>query len=568
MAVLEAGGDHSDDINVLAPGLLTSLYGDPTYDWIYSSVPQEHMNGTVISYPRGKQLGGSSAINYMAWTHASPRNIDNWGFLGNEGWSWAELEPYYTKSENFSVPNATVISDLDLHWLNYSAHGSSGPIRNAYPHEWTPLDEAWPLTFNNLGVGVITDERNGLALGGYNIQTNLNLDNNTRSYAATSYLNPVRYRKNLMVYTYALVTKVNFEDRNGTSTASSVTFMINGTEYTVNANQEVILSGGAFGSPQMLENSGIGDAELLGRYNIDVIHDNSNVGENLQDHILLNLGFPVVPGVFTTDNLTDESVYNASFAEYVVNRTGPLSEVALGGGYLSAQQMTPNEQQLAEFLNNISISIQSNNDSQSKLILEDLFDGQEISQLMNIVGSVNPLNENAAAPAGSHGFTIQVCLEHLLSRGSVHISSSNASVYPTIDPNWFSNPADSQMLSLMALYTQNVIARTPPLSDYLVGQGTILQSLYSNLTEANVDTIVRQEAQSVSHPCGTCAMLPQGNGGVVDERFSVYGVRNLRVVDASVFPLIPRGNLQTCVYAVAERAADFIKQDHGLPCTS
>jgi choline dehydrogenase-like flavoprotein len=156
---------------------------------------------------------------------------------------------------------------------------------------------------------------------------------------------------------------------------------------------------------------------------------------------------------------------------------------------------------------------------------------------------------------------MQVCAEHLFSRGSVHIRSNNASVYPTINPNFFSHPADANILAQIALHAQDVVAQTPPLSDYLLGNGTILQALYTNLTEANVEEVIRTEAESVAHPCGTCAMMPQEDGGVVDERFRVYGVRRLRVVDASIFPLIPRGNLQTCVYAVAERAADFIKQD-------
>lgn len=266
----------------------------------------------------------------------------------------------------------------------------------------------------------------------------------------------------------------------------------------------------------------------------------------------------------------NETIFDAALAQYKANHTGPLSEVSLGGGYLSAQQILPEQERLHAFLKNLSVSVDGNKtdqtvyDDQSKLILRDLYEGQEITQHMNIVGSVNPLNESALAPPGSHGFTMQVCAEHMFSRGSVHIQSANASVYPTINPNFFANPADAQMLSQIALHAQNVVAQTPPLSDYLVGGGTVLQSLYTNLTEANVDSIVRTESQSVAHPCGTCAMLPQEKGGVVDERFKVYGVQKLRVVDASIFPLIPRGNLQSCVYAVAERAADFIKQDHNL----
>ena len=160
-----------------------------------------------------------------------------------------------------------------------------------------------------------------------------------------------------------------------------------------------------------------------------------------------------------------------------------------------------------------------------------------------------------------HGFTIQVCSEHMFSRGSVHIHSSNASIYPLVNPNFFSHPADAYMFARMVLQVQNVIAQTPPLSDYLVGNGTMLQPPYTNLTEKNAEDVIRRQAQTVSHPSGTCAMLPREHGGVVDERFRVYGVNRLRVVDASVFPLVPRGNLQTCVYAVAERAADFVKED-------
>lgn len=292
VAVIEAGGDHSHDVNVLAPGLLTSLYGNPKYDWIYSSTPQPHMNGTVVSYPRGKQLGGSSAINYLAWTHASPRNIDNWGLLGNEGWSWAELEPYYTKSENFTVPDTTIVTDLDLHWLNDSDHGMQGPIQNSYPHEFTPLDKAWPRTYDNLGLGMYADERDGLALGGYDILTNHNPENNTRSYSATSYLNPIAYRPNLKVYTHALVSKVNFDERGGSPTASSVSFVMNGKKHTIDTTKEVLVCGGAIGSPQILELSGIGDLKLLESLGITTVHANAYVGENFQDHLLLNLVSP------------------------------------------------------------------------------------------------------------------------------------------------------------------------------------------------------------------------------------------------------------------------------------
>lgn len=148
--------------------------------------------------------------------------------------------------------------------------------------------------------------------------------------------------------------------------------------------------------------------------------------------------------------------------------------------------------------------------------------------------------------------------------GFVHIESANASIYPTVNPNFFSHPLDAYTFSRMALQAQNVIGQTPPLSNYLRDNGQTLQPSYTKLTKQDAEAVIRRQAQTVDHPCGTCAMLPEKDGGVVDERLRVYGVKGLRVVDASIFPLIPRGNLQTCVYAVAERAADFIKEDHEL----
>ena len=158
-------------------------------------------------------------------------------------------------------------------------------------------------------------------------------------------------------------------------------------------------------------------------------------------------------------------------------------------------------------------------------------------------------------------FTLLGALEHPFSRGSVHIQSANISDYPAIDPRYLSHPADLKLLGITALHLQR-IALTEPLSDLLKGNGTVYQPGYHKLNESNVEDWIRQNLQSEFHPAGTCAMMPKELGGVVNERFRVYGTQNLRVVDASIFPLLPRANLQTLVYAIAERAADFIKADN------
>jgi len=570
--VIEAGVDRSHDLNVLAPSLLTALYGNPDYDWIFQTTPQPHVNDRVIGHPRGKQLGGSSAINYLAYTHASRVNLDNFEILGNANWTWDALQPYYMKSENLTVPSAQVASALNTSGLEPAIHGMNGPIHNGFPSEYSDLDKAWPRAYDTLGIGVQSDPRDGLALGGYTILTNLNLENNTRSYAATAYLNPIKAHPNLKVYTDALVTKINFDNLTGTPTACSVDFSINGTAHTISAAHEVVLSAGTFGSPHILELSGIGNESLLSSHGVQCVAENANVGENLQDHVYMPLGFRVNPGIFTLDELVNETIFNAAYDQYVANGTGPLALVALGGALLSPQQILPVKRDANQFLANVDSLVRKGKPysevekAQYKIILKDMRNEQEIAQHMNTASGMNPTFANDTtklftAPSPGNFFTILGVLEHPFSRGNVHMQSSNASVYPIIDPHYLEHPADIKILAKIALHIQDSLAQAQPLSNLLQGNGTVLQPEYNTLTEDNVEDEIRRVLQSEYHPTGTCAMLPRDKGGVVDARLRVYGVNGLRVVDASIVPLQPRANIQTFVYALAERAADFIKED-------
>ncbi|KAK1071258.1 hypothetical protein LTR33_010480, partial [Friedmanniomyces endolithicus] len=204
--------------------------------------------------------------------------------------------------------------------------------------------------------------------------------------------------------------------------------------------------------------------------------------------------------------------------------------------------------------------------AQYKIILKDMRNEQEIAQHMNTASGMNPTFANDTtklftAPSPGNFFTILGVLEHPFSRGNVHMQSSNASVYPIIDPHYLEHPADIKILAKIALHIQDSLAQAQPLSNLLQGNGTVLQPEYNTLTEDNVEDEIRRVLQSEYHPTGTCAMLPRDKGGVVDARLRVYGVNGLRVVDASIVPLQPRANIQTFVYALAERAADFIKED-------
>ncbi|KAH8884143.1 GMC oxidoreductase [Thozetella sp. PMI_491] len=559
--VLEAGQDRSDDFNVLAPGLFTAMYGNPDYDYDYKTVPQTHANGQVIAQIRGKQLGGSSAMNLMFWTHASQGDIDAWGELGNQGWSWDELKPYFAKSETFTAPSASIEHDLDTEYIVPAIHGKKGPINNTFPDGYGPLDKAWPATFANLGLEVRGDPRDGLALGGYTNLLNIRLDNHTRSYAATAYYRPFAGRKNLVVLTGALATKIILKKGPSGITANAVQYTKDDKNVTVSAGKEVIVCAGSIGSPQLLEVSGIGDATLLKKFGIGALVDNPNVGENLQDHAYVPIGFEVRPGIPTVDDFVNNATFfEEAYAQYLADQTGPLATTGASSALLSLAQIARSEAGIgcpANVLPNPGLRDQY-------AILCGFLKSEAVTQELTITGGMSPWFANDTtklftAFTGGNYFSLLGVLEHPFSRGSVHIQSADISVHPVLDPNYLSHPLDLRLLSVITLHMQNVIAKTKPLSDLLVGNGTVFQPGYHNLTESNVADWVKGNIQSEFHPAGSCAMLPRYKGGVVNEKFQVYGAAKLRVVDASIFPLLPRANLQTLVYAIAERAADMIK---------
>ncbi|KAF7890926.1 uncharacterized protein EAF01_010735 [Botrytis porri] len=556
--VLEAGTDHSSDINVLAPGLYTGMYGNAEYDWNYKSVPQIHANNQVIAHPRGKQLGGSSAINFLYWTHASQQDINSWGELGNANWSWEALDPFFKRSERFVSPSCVIEQDLQTESVVPTIHGENGTILNTFPDIYGPIDEAWLRTFQALGLEVKGDPRDGLALGGYTNLLNLDLDGRKRSYAATAYYLPASKRPNLKVITGALVEKIILEKGHDIDTANGVQYS-NGT--IAHAKKEVILSAGSIGSPQVLELSGIGDSNILKKQGIEVLVDNRNVGENLQDHVYVPIGFKVNTGITTLDNFTDPAYFDAAYEEYVANATGPLATTGASSGLLSCPQIgCGNLRPPANFSNALTPGLKEQYELQAKY-----FCGEAVTQELTVSGGMSPLKSNDSSQlflASSPGNFLSLLgvLEHPFSRGSTHVASSSPSVYPILGPNYLSHPFDLTLLTSIAYHLQS-LASVSPLSTYLQGNGTIYQPGYYPLNETNIESFIKANLQSEYHPIGTCSMLPLGKGGVVDEKFRVYGVQGLRVIDASVFPLLVRGNLQSLVYAVAERGAEFIIED-------
>lgn len=252
----------------------------PDYDWGFKTIPQAALNNRIIAQPRGKVLGGSSAINFMKVAHPSRDDIDNWQRLGNIGWNYETLKPYYRKFETYNPPDASRAADLGSEIIDPSLHGSSGPVQFTLPHSTGPLDHAWRPTFRELGLEAKDDPRRGATLGAYSVLRSID-SSGKRSTAAYAFYYPNASRANLKVLTNSHVDKIIF-DSGELAVATAVSISLFGQKYVVPITNEVILCAGAFLSPKILELSGIGSKRLLGMNNIPVVVENSNVGENLQ----------------------------------------------------------------------------------------------------------------------------------------------------------------------------------------------------------------------------------------------------------------------------------------------
>lgn len=502
------------------------------------------------------------------------------------------------KSETYHPPTSQQqIQEQHTQFIDPALHGTKGPVQNSFRTYCSDWCKAWYPTFANLGLASNGDPKGGLAIGAYDTLNNLNPPSQNRSWAATAYYAPNARRQNLKVLTDARVTQVNFappspEGGGGKDlTATSLSFSDgNGKSYTTaSVRKEIILSAGAFQSPQLLELSGIGDASILKPLGIKPLLNSPAVGSNLQDHLLVPLSFEAVDGEDTNEAFRDPKVFEEAVQQATVNHTGLLAS-STPSGYLSLKQVldilrpqgVPQDLQILQNTLSSSSTISSSSPL-SKLdtltTAKTLSPNEATFQIVYLSGGTTPTNVSippsylSSNPATSPGkyFSLLVVLEHPFSTsGTVHITSKDPAEKPSINPNYLSdtNDKDLTLISAAVLAAQK-IATQPPLSKLLKNGGKVLAPGFPSkegITVENVREFVKGAFGSEYHPMGTCAMLPRSEGqgqggGVVDERFRVHGTKNLRVVDASVFPSQVRGNLQTLVYAVAERAADMITEE-------
>ncbi|GME24669.1 putative aryl-alcohol dehydrogenase protein [Neofusicoccum parvum] len=571
--LIEAGANRMGDPRIDITGLLATVYGDSDFDWDFMTEPQTHVNGRQIPQPRGKVLGGSSAINFGVVVHPSNANFNAWSALGNDGWDADGMAQYYRKYQRYTPASGETKELLAIDYQDEAADGTDGPLPVTYPDVYGPFNGAWMKTFGELGWGNTNDPRKGEKIGAFHSGVAVNPETKMRGYAAPAYYTAeVAKRPNLQVLVETHVEKILLgNEADGSVTATGVRVQTkDGERHEISAKKEVILAAGALQSPQVLELSGIGQKELLEKHGIPVVIDSPGVGEGLQDHAICAPCFEVADGQISGDVLRDPSIVQVVLKQFQETQSGPLVGMPVSvsclplvddKGRMSSEDIGKLIDQYVDDEN-----LPAGQKKQYELLRRQMLDPKEATclymylplQLHTYKGETK-MTDLLAKKSEKNYITVMTVNNHPFSRGVVHIRSADPKEKPLFDPRYLSHPLDLEILARHTQYLETVV-KTEPLAS-LLKPGSRLPEGADATTLEGAKELVKERLLSTFHPAGTCAMMPRELGGVVNNRLKVHGARNLRVVDASVFPMEPLGNIQATVYAVAEKAADIIKED-------
>jgi len=498
VTLLEAGGPDSNFLYRMPAGFF-ALMKSGKGNWNYESVPQAGLNGRTMYFPRGKVLGGSSAINGLVVSRGNAGDYDHWAALGNEGWSYQDCLPYFKRLESYPAGDP-----------QYRGH--SGPIAvTRTPMEtMSRISRAWIEGGVQAGHPFNEDVNEHDPLGMAQMQGNY--ANGERHSASARYLKPVLSRPNLRVITGALVQRVILEG----GRATGIEYLQGGSTKTLRANREVILSGGVINSPQVLQLSGIGHPDDIRPHGITVRHELPGVGRNMRDHIAIALKQRSTKPYSLLGSLKPLAMVRA-LGQYLLFRSGPT---AVGG--LEAWAHLKSKPDLAyPDLQIYTVPLMYNDH------------GRDVIQEEGYMAVMN----------GSQPRSV----------GSVKIRSADPTVAPAIDPQYFSDPDDLRVLRDGLRLSREIFAQKA----YDEFRGSEYAPGAKATSDADLDTYIRNNANSLYHPVSTCKM-GSDDSAVVDTRLRVRGVEGLRVVDASVMPHIISGNTNFPTMMIAERAAEMI----------
>ncbi|KAL3487990.1 hypothetical protein BJX62DRAFT_253598 [Aspergillus germanicus] len=575
--LLEEGNEHGHDPRTQIPGLATQAFGDRELDWRMKSIPQDQLNGRQIPLTSGKALGGSSTISFGMMTYPSRVGMNAWEALGNPGWGWDGIAPYVKKFQRAAPPQLAAREQFEgLKW-EPTDQGRKGPVKLSFGTEYTPYHVAWWKAFRSLGYSQKEDQIKGRSAGPFIPPIAVDSSANTRSHAAAAYLIPeVRARGSLRIVTGAHVEKLRLSDYvseplDKPQTVVAVSYVQNGKSRRAHVVGEVILAAGALNTPHILEISGIGDWKRLREIGNPSFVDLPGVGENLQDHPVVPFSYELADGMPSDDVARDPDDVVRAVEDYQRDRSGLLG-IPMVSAFMPCLEL-PFEERV-KLLKNIEDLIQEEElpvmyKKQYQLIMQMLHDPSEPTGQYTLVPfQMHP----RAGPKPRHIFrkrhagnfvSILSSLNYPLSRGSVHITSQNPWAPSVIDHGILRDPVD---LGLHARHTMlaDKLTESPEMIPVLKKNGVRLHSSKSVTDLAKAQSLCKDLALSMNDICGTCAMMPREDGGVVDSSLKVYGTSNLRIVDASIFPLLPRGSIEATVYAVAEKAADIIREELNL----
>jgi len=503
VALLEAGGSDNYHWVHIPVGYLYCM-GNKRTDWLYKTTKQKGLNGRELNYPRGKVMGGCSSINGMIYMRGQANDYDQWRQMGNEGWSWDDVLPYFKNME-------------DSYEGENKFHGSGGEWKvNQQRLSWEVLDSFKEATIE-AGIPQVDDfnEGNNFGVSYFKVNQNDGLRWNT----VKAFLKPVKNRKNLRVISKCEVSKIILKNKK----AKGVKVFRNGKSEEIYVNREIILSSGSIGSPKILELSGIGNPNILSKLGIDTEVESKNIGENLQDHLQLRVIYEL-ENAKTLNQKANSFIGKLGIGlEYALKRTGPMS-------------MAPSQ------LGLFAMSDRSH-------------------ETPNLQFHVQPLSlDKFGEPLHNFpGLTASVCNLNPQSRGNVHIVSKDYKIAPSIDPNYLSAEKDKIVAAQSIKLARKIISQ-PAMKKYNPKEyapGIQFQS------EDDLKKVAGDIGTTIFHPVGTCAMGTNVSS-VTDSNLKVRGVEGLRIADASIMPTITSGNTNAPTLMIAEKASEMILKSNKI----